>query len=99
MKTLQLLSLTVALAGLSGQQALAQSKEDVPDLIKDLKSKDENVRIKAAIELGKIGEDATAAIPALTAALKDGSDEVRGFSIAALGSMKKEAKSAVPGII
>jgi HEAT repeat protein len=73
---------------------LAADKADVAKFIKQLKSKDEIVRLKAAKSLGKLGADAKDAIPALTDALKDDDDDVRSVAKAALAKIKAAIKEA-----
>jgi HEAT repeat protein len=73
---------------------VAQTKDDVPGLIKQLKDKDEIVRLKAAKTLGKLGADAKEAIPALTEALKDSDDDVRSVAKQALAKIKEAVDAA-----
>jgi HEAT repeat protein len=53
---------------------------EVEQLIKQLRDKDETVRLKAAKELGKLKEKAKDAIPALTAAAEDPDEDVRSVA-------------------
>jgi HEAT repeat protein len=63
----------------------AQSKDDVPALIRQLKDKDDFVRLKAAKSLGKLGVDAKDAIPALLeTSTKDEDVDVRSVAKQAL---------------
>jgi HEAT repeat protein len=64
------LALTLTLMGLSANQAAAQTKDDIPILLRLLKNSSSNERIKAAQDLGKIGTDAKEAIGPLGEALK-----------------------------
>jgi len=76
---------------------------EVAALIKQLKDKDESVRLQAAKALGKLGAAAKNAIPALTDALKDPDEDVRAVAQKALdaisGAMQTAQKDDVPGLI
>src|SRR5262245_43363931 len=61
-----------------------------------LKSPSEDVRLHAALVLGKAGK---AAVPALVAALPDKDEDVRYYAVWALGLIGKDAQSAAPAII
>jgi HEAT repeat protein len=74
--------------------AVPQTKDDVPKLIKELKDKDEIVRLKAAKALGKLGADAKDAIPALTEALKDSDEDVRSVAKQALAKIKEVVQAS-----
>jgi HEAT repeat protein len=85
---------------LTGQVATAATKEEeVARYVKDLKSKDANVRKTAAEEIGKIAQvKASAAKPALQPlldALKDSSTSVREAAALAVGRLD-EPTDAVP---
>jgi HEAT repeat protein len=69
--------------------ARADTKDDVPALIKQLQDKDEIVRLKAAKALGKLGADAKDAVPALTDAVKDTDEDVRSVAKQALAKIKE----------
>jgi HEAT repeat protein len=69
--------------------ALADGRQDVPALVKQLKDKDDIVRLKAAKALGKLGADARDAIPALTDATKDPDEDVRVVAKQALKKVKE----------
>jgi HEAT repeat protein len=69
--------LSLAFLILAVAPVAAESKADVPALIKKLKDKDAAVRLAAARSLAKIGPAAKAAIPALKQALKDEDPDVR----------------------
>jgi HEAT repeat protein len=71
---------------------------DVDDLVKKLKDKDPDVRRAAAVELGKAGQGAAAAAPALVAALKDADAFVRRYAAEALGVIGADPKIAVPAL-
>src|SRR5262245_42258360 len=75
----------------------ADEKTNVPALIKQLKDKNEIVRLKGAKTLGKLGAAAKDAVPALTeAAANDDDADVRSVAKKALesikGADKKESK-------
>ena len=79
MKALPLvLSLGCLLVVTAGRSCADGKKDDVPSLIKDLKSKSPKVRISAAEDLGHIGAiraaDAKDAIPVLYEILKKDKD-------------------------
>jgi HEAT repeat protein len=78
--------------------AAAADAADVTDLVKQLRSRDEEQRRTAAKSLGEMGTDAKPAVPALAAALKDDDLFVRRFAAQALGEIGIEAKSAVPAL-
>ncbi|KST69385.1 hypothetical protein BC008_35255 [Mastigocoleus testarum BC008] len=70
--------------------------EAVPEYVKKLRSKDEKVRLTAAVVLGFMGENAESAISALTQALEDKDTQVRRFAANALGNIGEKAVDAVP---
>jgi HEAT repeat protein len=78
----------------------AENKNNVQDLIKQLKDKDESVRLKAAKDLGKLGPKAKDAIAALKAATNDSDPDVRAVAerslqmIQASGPGKADTKVA-----
>jgi HEAT repeat protein len=83
--------------------AAGDTKDDVPTLLKSLKSSDAKKRTSAAEELGHIGSiraaDAKDAIPALYDVLKkDRSANVRKAAATALGKMDPDPKEAVPAL-
>jgi HEAT repeat protein len=61
--------------------------EEVIKLVKQLRDKDEFVRLKAAKALGKLGADAKDALPALTDALKDEDADVRAVAKQAVATI------------
>jgi HEAT repeat protein len=63
-------------------------------LIPVVKEKDGQARILAVVALGRIGKDAAAATPELTAALGDGNPEMRMFAAKSLGRFGPAGKSA-----
>ena len=91
----------IALLFSSAQFAVADDKaEEVTKLVKQLRDKDEFVRLKAAKALGKLGADAKDALPALNEALKDDDADVRSVAKQALASIndaldKPKSKDAV----
>jgi HEAT repeat protein len=82
-----LLPLLVLVGMILGALPLPAQNTDVR--VTELKSHDENLRAKAAHDLGKTGDPA--AIPALTAALNDPSQNVRSEVILALGAIRDPA--------
>ncbi len=76
-------------------------KDDLPTLLKEVKSKDPKVRASAARELGHIGairaSNAKEAIPVLFDLLKkDKEAEVRRAAITALGQLEPDPERALP---
>jgi HEAT repeat protein len=69
---------------------------EVRDLIAKLGNKDAEVRRAAAKEIGELGADGKAAVPALRKSLRDSDLFVRRFSAEALGQIGVEAKAAIP---
>ena len=72
---------------------------DVPRLLQELKSDNEDVRRSAAHDLQLIGPDAKEAVPALINALQDDHATVRAAAAAALQLIGPDAKEAVPALI
>jgi HEAT repeat protein len=68
---------------------------DMDELIKQLRSGDNDARRAAARALGEGGAEAKTAVPALITALKDRDTFVRRFSAQALGAIGPDAQSAV----
>ena len=83
-------------------QCLADKKEDVTRLMKELKSKDAKTRISAADDLGHIGQVKKSytepAVPALIEALHDPDALVRKAAANALGKVDPDVKLAVPAL-
>jgi HEAT repeat protein len=76
-----------------------QLPKPAPDLIKDLKSPDEAVRMDAARYLANApGTDEAAAVGALTEALGDKSPHVRANAAQSLGAFGSRAGNAVPAL-
>lgn len=73
--------------------------ERVPELIEQLKSKDEYVRWSAVEALGQIGPAAQEAVPALIAALKDSKKRVRQYATYALAEIGPATQEAIPSLI
>jgi HEAT repeat protein len=71
---------------------------EVGDLIKQLKTGDNDARRAAAKALGEGGAESKTAVPALMQALKDKDLFVRRFSAQALGDIGPDAQSAVPAL-
>ncbi|HWG42852.1 MAG TPA: HEAT repeat domain-containing protein [Gemmataceae bacterium] len=87
----------LGLVGIVLCATMAQGAE-VGDLIKQLKTGDNDARRAAAKALGEGGAESKAAVPALTQALKDKDLFVRRFSAQALGDIGPDAQSAVPAL-
>jgi HEAT repeat protein len=68
----------------------------IKELVGQLKSSDESVRLKAIDQLGAQGEKAAEAVAPLAALLKDGSAPVRAHAARSLGEIGAPAKSAAP---
>jgi HEAT repeat protein len=77
----------------------ALGPEAVPAFIADLGKPDAGVRLKAAVELGQIGEDAKPALTALGTALQDADVEVRTRSAEALVRIDPKNTTAVPVLV
>lgn len=76
----------------------ALGKPAVTPLIEVLKKdKDPVVRAAAVVSIGKIGEDAGSALPALTAALRDSDQQVRKNAVQAIPKLGK--KAMVPHLV
>jgi HEAT repeat protein len=71
----------------------------VPSIIKQLSNKDEEVRARAADQLGDFGPKAATAVPSLLTALNDTSPRVRGAVIHALGKIGPAARAAIPAVV
>src|SRR5919201_639197 len=82
--------------------ALADKKDDVARLIKELKSKDVKTRISAAEDLGHIGQVKKSytepAVPGLIDALHDSDAGVRKAAANALGKVDPDVNLAVPAL-
>jgi HEAT repeat protein len=68
------------------------ASRNVADLARQLKSRDEGTRLRAAKTLGGLETAAAAAVPDLTAALGDSDADVRRAAIAALRRIQPTAK-------
>lgn len=79
------------------ESLVSLGKPAVPALIDALQNQDPAVRNGAAIALGKIGKDASAAIPALKKALGDNDFQVRSSVMQALSFIDR--KAIVPFLI
>jgi HEAT repeat protein len=64
-----------------------------------LRSRDQDVREKAAEHLGELGPAVRVAVPALAEALHDPSEEVRGAALGALGLAGEIAQMTIPRVI
>jgi predicted Zn finger-like uncharacterized protein len=71
----------------------------LPKLLTDLNSTDAQVRIRAAVALGEMGEDAKKAIPALFKALKDPDDNVVREAAQALRAVGTPTRDDAPMFI
>jgi HEAT repeat protein len=93
---------TVAVFLAFASAALADKKEDVARLMKELKSKDAKTRISAADDLGHIGQVKKSytepAVPALIEVLHDPDALVRKAAANALGKIDPDVKIVVPAL-
>jgi HEAT repeat protein len=82
--------------------AVADKKDDVARLMKELKAKDAKTRMAAAEELGHIGQVKKSltepAVPVLIDALHDSDAGVRKAVANALGKVDPDVKLAVPAL-
>src|SRR6266446_4284045 len=81
---------------------LADKKDDVARLMKELKAKDAKTRIAAAEELGHIGQVKKSltepAVPVLIDALHDSDAGVRKAAANSLGKVDPDVKLAIPAL-
>jgi HEAT repeat protein len=95
MRWLSCVSLSVIL--FASSFAPAQTKEDVPDLVKQLKDPDVFVRLKAAKQLGKVGAGARDAVgPLSEMSSKDADIDVRAVARNALDAIKVASMKDLP---
>src|SRR5262249_7704201 len=73
-------------------------REDVPTLMRNLRDRDESVRLRAAKLLGSLGPAGKPAIPLLTEALSDPDADVRRLALQALKKIDPAAKPGEPEI-
>src|SRR5687767_7737837 len=73
----------------------AETKEDVPRLVEQLKGKDTVQRRQAAESLGKIGADAREATRELAMALKDTDPYVKRMAAKSLAQVSTDGKETV----
>ncbi|HEV3118431.1 MAG TPA: HEAT repeat domain-containing protein [Gemmataceae bacterium] len=94
-------SLCVLITGALLEELLPQGnlEEAVAKHIQAMNDPNAAVRYRAAEALQELGDDASAAVPALREALKDKQSFVRRKVAEALGSIGREARHAVPGLI
>jgi HEAT repeat protein len=96
MRTILLAGLVVLVVGCGGARKVDYS---VPSLVKTLKEdKDPNMRYWAAESLGRLGPEASEAVPALAEALKDEDKMVRMGAAYALAEIGPAARQAVPAL-
>jgi HEAT repeat protein len=91
----RLLGFVAALALFTAPVAKAA---DIDELVKQLKSSDNDARRAAAKALAEAGAEAKSAVDALTKALKDNDLFVRRFAAQALGQVGPDAKAAAPAL-
>lgn len=84
--------------GLAMLVLAASAHADVDSLIKDLGSKDSDIRRAAARQLGEMGPEAKTAAGALTKSLKDEDVFVRRFAVQALGNLGEDVSGVVPAL-
>ena len=77
----------------------SQLKELVTSRIAKLESPDDEDRIAAAVELGKIGADAKEALPVLINALKDPIARVRSSVAHALGQIGPDSEEVMSALL
>jgi HEAT repeat protein len=88
---------TTSLVPLRAQKA---EQPVLSDLVAQLKSSKEDVRVAAAKELQRYGEAAESAVPALSTALEDKrSETLRLEAAVALSSIGANAKAAIPALL
>jgi hypothetical protein len=93
------LCLACSLGGLIPPEAAAQKKEDIPIIVKKLKSPFASEVVSAARDLEKLGPDARSAVPDLAEALRKARFVEETQAIAkALGRMGPAARDAVPAL-
>ncbi|HMF17886.1 MAG TPA: HEAT repeat domain-containing protein [Gemmataceae bacterium] len=78
---------------------LDKQTQGVGVLAEALKNPDAEIRINAAMSLGRIGKEAKSAVPALALALSDSDSGVREHVAEALYNIGPEAREAVPALI
>lgn len=94
-------SLTIAAVCGSLLVALGARAEEhsVGQLVKQLNSPDESVRLQAICELGMPGPEAEQAVVALVGLLKDDSGMVRAHAARSLGTLGDAARTAAPNLV
>jgi HEAT repeat protein len=86
----------VALGLLVGAGCGTQRGTD--DLIADLKSSEEGMRVRAVRQLPHYPADSAKVVPALIEALHDKDHDVRRGAALALGSFGRQARAALPAL-
>src|SRR5262245_50146385 len=95
LRTVVCLALLLAVSGIG----VCAEEDPVPKLVKQLKDGKADARAKAAKELGQLGAEAKAAVPALAEALiKDADAQVRSYTAYALGQIGPDARAGVPAL-
>lgn len=89
-----ILGLSLLSAGL-----VAGAEPGVADLVAKLGRANEQTRIDAIEQLGRLGPAAAPAVPALTAQLHDDSPRVRAYAASSLGRIGDAAQPAVPDLV
>src|SRR5437870_5764443 len=74
----------------------AAAQDAVPALVQALQTKNEDVRLNAAIALGKIGK---ASVPAVVKLLDSGEADIRYYAVWTLGWVGPDAKNTAPRVI
>ncbi len=85
-------------AGAAAEALRGIGAVSVPALSRALGDARENVRVGAAIALGKLGREGLEAVPALVRALSDPKENVRWCAVNALGAAGPAASRAVPAL-
>jgi HEAT repeat protein len=73
-----------------------EAADAVPALIDTLRARDEDLRLNAALALGKIGQPA---VPPLTKLLQRGNDDQRYYAVWSLGLIGPAASDAIPDVL
>lgn len=96
MKNVLALAVVVLLAASAFVPAADPPADKVAALIEDLRSRDESVKLNAALALGKAGK---AAVDPVAAVLTDPDTDVRYYAVWALGLLGPDAKGRTADII
>lgn len=78
---------------------MVAADESLPAMIEQVRHRFPVTRLRAIKALGKLGPDASAALPALTLALDDTDSKVREAAAAAVGSIGPQALKVMPSML